>query len=62
MSPGGGAWLGGQLMSAMIIRKPAHEFLDELNVPYEDEGNFVVVKHAALTTSVLLSKVLAVSL
>lgn len=58
VSPGGGAWLGGQLMSAMVIRKPAHEFLDELNVPYEDEGNYVVVKHAALTTSVLLSKVL----
>lgn len=60
VSPGGGAWLGGQLMSAMVIRKPAHEFLDEINVPYEDEGNFVVVKHAALTTAKLLSKVLEV--
>lgn len=58
VSPGGGAWLGGQLLSAMVIRKPAHQFLDEIDVPYEDEGNFVVVKHAALTTSILLSKVL----
>ncbi|KAG5350555.1 hypothetical protein C0989_010474 [Termitomyces sp. Mn162] len=59
VSPGGGAWLGGQLMSPMIIRKPADGFLRELGVEYEDEGAFVVVKHAALFTSTLLSKVLA---
>ena len=59
VAPGGGAWLGGQLFSAMCIRKPAHKFLDELEIPYEDEGTFVVVKHAALVTSTLLSKVLA---
>ncbi|KAL4515855.1 hypothetical protein Ndes2437A_g06574 [Nannochloris sp. 'desiccata'] len=59
VSPGGGAWLGGQLFSAMCLRKPGHKFLDELNIPYDDEGNFVVVKHAALVTSTLLSKVLA---
>lgn len=41
------------------LRKPGHKFLDELNIPYDDEGNFVVVKHAALVTSTLLSKVLA---
>mmetsp|Transcript_10051 Transcript_10051/g.30313 ORF Transcript_10051/g.30313 Transcript_10051/m.30313 type:complete len:358 (-) Transcript_10051:215-1288(-) len=59
VSPGGGAWLGGQLFSAMVIRKPAHELLDELKVPYEDDGDYVVVKHAALMTSTLMSKVLA---
>ncbi|KAJ3260948.1 thiamine metabolism- protein [Boothiomyces macroporosus] len=59
VAPGGGAWLGGQLMSAMVVRKPADNFLAELGVPYEDEGNFVVVKHAALFTSTILSKVLA---
>lgn len=58
VSPGGGAWLGGQLFSAMIMRKPAEVFLDEVGVPYEDEGNYVVVKHAALFTSTVLSKVL----
>jgi len=58
VSPGGGAWLGGQLFSAMVIRKPAHEFLDELGVPYEDKGDYVVVHHAATLTSTLLSKVL----
>jgi thiamine thiazole synthase len=26
VSPGGGAWLGGQLFSAMVVRKPAHRF------------------------------------
>ena len=51
VAPGGGAWLGGQLFSAMIMRKPADAFLREIGVAYEDEGpesNFVVVKHAAL--------------
>ena len=58
VSPGGGAWLGGQLFSAMVMRKPADVFLDEVGVPYEDEGDFVVVKHAALFTSTIMSKVL----
>ena len=60
VAPGGGAWLGGQLFSAMIVRKPAQALLDRLNVPYEDEGDYVVVKHAAQLTSTLLSKVLEV--
>jgi thiamine thiazole synthase len=59
VSPGGGAWLGGQLFSAMVMRKPADTFLRELGVPFEDEGSYVVVKHAALFTSTLLSKVLS---
>ncbi|KAL8850507.1 MAG: hypothetical protein Q9221_004555 [Calogaya cf. arnoldii] len=59
VAPGGGAWLGGQLFSAMVMRKPADAFLRELSVPYEDEGTHVVVKHAALFTSTLLSKVLS---
>lgn len=59
VSPGGGAWLGGQLFSAMIMRKPADVFLREIGVPYEDEGDYVVVKHAALFTSTVMSKVLA---
>ncbi|CAN9145307.1 unnamed protein product [Alternaria alternata] len=58
VAPGGGAWLGGQLFSAMVMRKPAELFLNEIGVPYEDEGDFVVVKHAALFTSTRLSKVL----
>lgn len=43
----------------MIMRKPADAFLREIGVPYEDEGNYVVVKHAALFTSTILSKVIA---
>ena len=61
VAPGGGAWLGGQLFSAMVMRKPADAFLREIGVPYEDDGinsSYVVVKHAALFTSTLLSKVL----
>lgn len=58
VSPGGGCWLGGQLFSAMVLRKPANIFLDDLKIAYEDEGDYVVVKHAALFMSTLLSKVL----
>jgi len=58
VSPGGGCWLGGQLFSAMVLRKPGQKFLEEIGVPYEDEGNYVVVKHAALFMSTLMSKVL----
>ncbi len=61
VAPGGGAWLGGQLFSAMVVRKPADKILDELEVAYEDEGDYVVIKHAALFTSTLMSKVLSVS-
>ena len=42
----------------MVMRKPADTFLRELGIPYDDEGTHVVVKHAALFTSTLLSKVL----
>ncbi|BDD61055.1 thiamine metabolism- protein [Monascus purpureus] len=62
VSPGGGAWLGGQLFSAMVLRKPADAFLNDLGVPYEEEPgnpNFVVVRHAAMFTSTLLSKVVS---
>ncbi|KAI3404302.2 THI4 [Candida oxycetoniae] len=59
VSPGGGCWLGGQLFSAMVLRKPAEQFLENLGIEYEDEGDYVVVKHAALFMSTLLSKVLA---
>ena len=59
VSPGGGAWLGGQLFSAMVVRKPAHLFLDELEVQYDDRGDYVVINHAAQFTSTILSKVLA---
>jgi len=45
--------------SAMVMRKPADAFLRDLGVAYEEEGNYVVVKHAALFTSTLLSKVLS---
>ena len=49
---------GGQLFSAMVIRKPGDKFLDELGVPYDDCGDYVVVDHAATLTYTLLSKVM----
>ncbi|KAG8658139.1 thiamine thiazole synthase, chloroplastic [Manihot esculenta] len=59
VSPGGGAWLGGQLFSAMVVRKPAQLFLDELGIEYDEADNYVVIKHAALFTSTIMSKLLA---
>eukprot|EP00897_Mesotaenium_endlicherianum_P002782 jgi/Mesen1/2531/ME000161S01581 len=59
VAPGGGAWLGGQLFSSMVVRKPAHEFLDEVGVPYDELEDYVVIKHAALFTSTIMSKLLA---
>lgn len=59
VSPGGGAWLGGQLFSAMVVRKPAQQFLDELEIEYDEQENYVVIKHAALFTSTIMSKLLA---
>ncbi|CDK26023.1 unnamed protein product [Kuraishia capsulata CBS 1993] len=59
VSIGGGCFLGGQLFSAMVMRKPAHIFLQDLGIEYEDEGDYVVVKHAALFITTLCAKVLA---
>ncbi|GER48162.1 thiamine thiazole synthase [Striga asiatica] len=59
VSPGGGAWLGGQLFSAMVVRKPAHLFLDEIGVAYDEQEDYVVIKHAALFTSTIMSRLLA---
>nr|GEW90541.1 thiamine thiazole synthase, chloroplastic-like [Tanacetum cinerariifolium] len=59
VSPGGGAWLGGQLFSAMVVRKPAHHILDELEIEYDEQEDYIVIKHAALFTSTIMSKLLA---
>lgn len=55
---GGGCFLGGQLFSSMVLRKPADVFIKELGIEFEDEGNYIVVKHAALFITKLCSKVL----
>merc|ERR1711981_834966 len=43
VSPGGGAWLGGQLFSSMVVRKPADRFLKELGLEYEEEEDYVIL-------------------
>ncbi|KAL8033616.1 hypothetical protein ABFX02_13G171000 [Erythranthe guttata] len=43
----------------MVVRKPAHLFLDELGLEYDEQDNYVVIKHAALFTSTIMSKLLA---
>ncbi|KAJ3056044.1 triosephosphate isomerase [Rhizophlyctis rosea] len=61
VAPGGGAWVGGQLFTPMVVRKPAHLFLDDLNIQYDEKENYVVLKHAGLFTSTILAKVIASS-
>jgi len=41
------------------VRKPAHLFLDELNIEYDEQEDYVVIKHAALFTSTVMSRLLA---
>ncbi|KAG9126899.1 thiamine metabolism- protein [Ceratobasidium sp. 392] len=67
VAPGGGAWLGAQLMTAMMsfhfdgygwaVPNPADRFLTELGVPFEGEGTYVVVRDVVMFTSTVLSKV-----
>ncbi|KAI8824006.1 Thi4 family-domain-containing protein [Fimicolochytrium jonesii] len=59
VAPGGGAWVGGQLFTPMVVRKPAHLVLDELNIQYDEKEHYVVLKHAGLFTATILAKVLA---
>lgn len=47
----GGAWVGGQLMSAMVVRKPCDRFLTEVGVPFENEGNYVRCRSRSLCKS-----------
>ena len=42
-----------------VVRKPAHLFLDELGIEYDEQEDYVVIKHAALFTSTIMSKLLA---
>jgi len=42
-----------------VVRKPAHIFLDELGIEYDEQEDYVVIKHAALFTSTIMSKLLA---
>ncbi|KAK2434561.1 thiamine thiazole synthase, chloroplastic [Trifolium repens] len=42
-----------------VVRKPAHHFLDELEIEYDEQDDYVVIKHAALFTSTIMSKLLA---
>lgn len=42
-----------------VVRKPAHLFLNELGIAYDEKDHYVVIKHAALFTSTIMSKLLA---
>ena len=51
---GGGFWIGGYFMNKITLRAPAHEVLDELNVPYEWAGDGLCVADAPHACSKLI--------
>ncbi|KAM7492674.1 hypothetical protein LguiA_035595 [Lonicera macranthoides] len=51
--------LPSSVVSAMVVRKPAHLLLDEFEIEYDEQDDYVVIKHAALFTSTIISKLLS---
>ncbi|KAM0937227.1 putative FAD/NAD(P)-binding domain superfamily [Dioscorea sansibarensis] len=43
----------------MLVLKPAHLFLNNLQIPYDDQDSYVVINHAALFTSTKFSHLLS---
>ncbi|GKF66898.1 thiamine thiazole synthase, chloroplastic-like protein, partial [Tanacetum coccineum] len=43
----------------MVIRKPTYHFLDELEIEYDKQEDYVAIKHDGLFTSTIMSKLLA---
>lgn len=43
----------------MLVHKLAHQFLDELGVKYDKQEHYVIIKHAALFMSTVMSQLLA---
>lgn len=56
---GGTHWTGSTIFPAMVLRRPAHKFLDELGVSYAEHEHYVVVPHAASLVSAVIHKVLS---
>jgi len=55
----GGTFSGGsQFFNTVVIRKPAHQLLLELNVPFVDKENYVTIQNPNMLVSALLNKTL----
>ena len=52
---GGGFWSGGYFMNKITVRKPAHEQLEELGVPYEEPVKGLCVADAPHACSALIA-------
>ncbi|KAG6411889.1 hypothetical protein SASPL_124542 [Salvia splendens] len=55
VSLGGGAWLGGQLFSAIVVRKSAHGFLDELHIAYDEQDDYMLFNAVAVEDLIVKS-------
>ena len=56
--PGGAFSSGSQFFNKVVIRKPAHQMLLELDIPFTEKDNYVTVKNPSSLISALLNKTL----
>lgn len=52
---GGGMWLGGYGVPEMVIRKPGHFILDEMDIPYEVNEDGLIVVSAPLIAAKIIA-------
>ncbi len=58
LNPGGSGWTGSGSFNGIVIRKPAHELLNDLGVKYSDRHeNYVVLANGVELIAALLGKI-----
>jgi thiamine thiazole synthase len=58
LQPGGSVASGSQFFNTVVIRKPAHQILLELDIPFTENENYVTVRNPSNIISALLDKTL----
>ena len=58
LHPGGSIAVGSQFFNTVVIRKPAHQILLELEIPFTEKETYVTVRNPSNLISALLNKTL----
>ncbi|WP_434576996.1 sulfide-dependent adenosine diphosphate thiazole synthase [Thermoanaerobacterium thermosaccharolyticum] len=53
LSPGGGIWGGAMSFNRVILQKDVEDILKELNIPYKDEENALVVSSISFASNLI---------